>query len=279
MKKKKEIIKKPFLLFDIEKYHLRRWGDRQLLMKNNEVSLLGSNNKEFIPLFALNIPHEFKIFDFTNYQLFKEGIPECIKNYISYKSTCTNSEIKESIRQWITQPFIYYFPDSFIRRSTLTYSDAINNFFLSSYFHGFSSDGILRYIIGSYFIGVYDNSTRVLTPLVCMVTRPKYVPYLKLSCILQKPVNPDTIELWVNDNFDITNSLYNKLRSRYRKFIKKPIQEHGINIVSKSGNFINELILHNQIPIFEDIKEHKEWFNKIGREFIQSKQKESLLTT
>ena len=58
-------------------------------------------------------------------------------------------------------------------------------------------------------------------------------------------------------------------------YLKKYFQEHGVSIVNKEHNFLDEFILKAEIPSFEDIEDYRQWNDNISSDFINHLKKEN----
>jgi hypothetical protein len=127
-------------------------------------------------------------------------------------------------------------------------------------------DPDLKYVIGKYYIAHYNRITGETIPLVCMVTKRKYIPYFKAAQTVGDYAHSEYVELWVKDGFDIVNSPHRSLRSKYRKEIKKPLEQAGINIVTKEN--LNELFLEYQLPKFNTINQYEQFLKDASVEAL-----------
>ena len=153
-----------------------------------------------------------------------------------------------------------------------SYSNAILAFFEKGSPERFSifktRNPLFKYVIGKYYIAHYDMITGETTPLVCMVAKRKNLPYFKAAQVMDDYVSTDSVELWVKDDFDVVRSAHRGLRPKYRKFIKTPLQEAGVKIVTKP-NF-NEMLLTYSLPKFKTIVQYEEFLNKASVEVLES---------
>ena len=296
MKTKKKVIeKKPILLKRTDDFfHINFYSGSNL---SNSNILIGSYKKEYVPLFFIsifkrNICNEYTMNNFYKkflYYKYRNTNYNDLINFIIGTDEKRNDDLinisyiknnlklsKVIIENWIKKPFVYSFPE--INHSTLwyrpiTYKRILNTFFNGDIFKNFKKTNGLKYIIGPYFIAKVDGVN--IIPLVCIVTKPKYIHYLKASHILNESVTPDVLELWVKDDFDTINTTDKGLRMWYRKHIKKYFQEHGVSIVNKEHNFLDEFILKAEIPSFEDIEDYRQWNDNISSDFINHLKKEN----
>jgi len=153
-----------------------------------------------------------------------------------------------------------------------SYSNAILAFFKKKSSKKFSifktRNPLFKYVIGKYYIAHYNMITGETTPLVCMVAKRKNLPYFKAAQVMDDYVSTDSVELWVKDDFDVVRSAHRGLRPKYRKFIKTPLQEAGVKIVTKP-NF-NEMLLTYSLPKFKTIVQYEEFLNKASVEVLES---------
>lgn len=127
----------------------------------------------------------------------------------------------------------------------------------------------LRYMVGSYFLA--DISTSNLVPLVCLVTKPKYVGYIKYCLALSKKIDPRVFQVWVHPEFDVPRSKWRGIRPYMRKEFLIPMYDGGVPIVEKRS--IDELFKTMTIPEMATIPEYKQWLKDCAKESIINLQK------
>ena len=127
----------------------------------------------------------------------------------------------------------------------------------------------LKYIVGSYFLA--DISTSNLVPLICLVTKPKYVEYIKYCLALSKKIDSRVFQVWVHPEFDVPRSKWRGIRPYMRKEFLIPMYDAGVPIVEKRS--IDELFKIMTIPEMATIPEYKQWLKDCAKESIINLQK------
>jgi len=128
----------------------------------------------------------------------------------------------------------------------------------------------LRYMVGSYFLADISTSN-VVIPLICLVTKPKYVEYIKYCLALSKKIDSRVFQVWVHPEFDVPRSRWRGIRPYMRKEFLIPMYDAGVPIVEKRS--IDELFKTMTIPEMATIPEYKQWLKDCAKESIINLQK------
>lgn len=98
-----------------------------------------------------------------------------------------------------------------------------------------------------------------MKPLFMMVIKKEFVSILKKEVLLGKPLNTEMLELWVDGDFDSSNTISSGLRSKYRKFIRTLFPEKNIIIMPSQeikDNFFVEFGIPKEVKTLREIKDH-----------------------
>jgi len=128
-------------------------------------------------------------------------------------------------------------------------------------------DGTLKYLVGSYFIADITDSDSIV-PIIALVTKPKYLEYIKYSLALSKKIDKRVFQVWVNPLFDIPRSRWRGLRSHIRKEFLVPMYDAGIPIVEKDS--FKELFKSIVLPEMANLNDYKKWLHECSIESINN---------
>jgi len=96
--------------------------------------------------------------------------------------------------------------------------------------------------------------------LYLFVVKKEYVNYIRKCLLLRQVIDFRVFELWVDDEFDVTNSYFKNFRPFYRKIIKKPFLEAGGKIVVKNNilnNYFKTFYLKDDCSNILELKKNK----------------------
>ena len=160
--------------------------------------------------------------------------------------------------------------------SSLTYNSFLSDFYNAKGFVQYNTriPG-LGYIVGRYYIAECNLASGATTPLVCGVIERKDIPYFKAAQVLDDPISTDYLQLWVKEGFDHKDTLHKGLRPKYRKFIKKPLELEGVDIIEKPT--LSNLFCVYTPPKVNNIKEYEQFLKKSSEEAINQLKKNNLL--
>jgi len=134
----------------------------------------------------------------------------------------------------------------------------------------------MKFVVGRYYLAHYNNLTGATIPLVCLVTQAKFMDLIRWSHLLGKPVDSKHFQLWVKDDFDVVRSTYSLIRPRYRKFIKKPMEEAGVRVITKPD--LKILFSKFQGVKCDTMKEYHEFLKDSSKEILfELRRREGLL--
>ena len=155
---------------------------------------------------------------------------------------------------------------------SLTYKSFISDFYNAQGFVQYNTriPG-LGYIVGRYYIAECNLVSGATTPLVCGVIERKDIPYFKAAQVLDDPISTDYLQLWVKEGFDHKDTLHKGLRPKYRKFIKKPLELEGVDIIEKPT--LSNLFCVYTPPKVNNIKEYEQFLKKSSEEAINQLKK------
>ena len=112
----------------------------------------------------------------------------------------------------------------------------------------------------------YNPSDDMYTPLWMMVIKKDYIKYARQCSLLGKPIHKDCVKLLVNEELDVTRGVYNLIRSRYRKHIKKECIDAGVEIETVA-NF-DEVLNRIELPKAISVNGYVKKLNELGSEFL-----------
>lgn len=195
---------------------------------------------------------------------------------------------------------------------SLTNSEIINNFYssLTDFYSNFIStytwcrttayyeleDSSYRYCIGTdpVYIANYKYTKAFYTlfrdhkhysePIYFLCTKRKYIRYIRQCILMQKEIDNRVLKLIVRDDFDIprTSEKFRLLRPNYRKYVKKPILNEGIEIITMSLSEINKIVfsnnnLHfkslNKASSFSELDAIKDKISNVANKYITNHKK------
>ena len=122
----------------------------------------------------------------------------------------------------------------------------------------------LKYLVGPHFLA--DITGGEFTPLICLVTKPKYIKFIRMALVLSKEIDHRLFQLWVHPEFDIPRSRWRGLRPLMRKKFLIPLYDAGIPVVEKE-NFL-ELFKNYNPPKLNSIKDYRKWLTDCSIESI-----------
>jgi len=121
----------------------------------------------------------------------------------------------------------------------------------------------------------YETHSRAIGPgsevktLFCAMAKREMIPYLRMCYLMGEDPHPSSLELWVRDDLDVTRGAYKNLRPKYRKELKKTVEESGIKIVEMPS--LDDVMYHKiNVPKFKRLSERGVWYKERSEEFLQS---------
>lgn len=176
-------------------------------------------------------------------------------------------------RDYINLSLKYAMPDSIINRWSpyWKYKSTLNHFLAGigwatqctrTYINGVN----LKYLVGPHFLA--DISGENIIPLICLVTKPKYIKNIRQGEYLETTIDSRYFQIWINPQFDIPGSIYKGIRPFIRKEFLIPLYDAGIPVVEK--NNFNELFKQYTPPVFSGISGYREWLKKCSIEIINN---------
>lgn len=110
-----------------------------------------------------------------------------------------------------------------------------------------------------------------IRPLFVLVTKPEFMEYLKLCWLLGETPEPSIFELWVDPEFDIVNSRWKYLRSKYQTLYKaKYITPNNI-MIRKVPNIYEKLFYTIKTPeTVKTIQDRKTWIEESAHITMQA---------
>lgn len=143
-------------------------------------------------------------------------------------------------------------------RNYFKYQDLLKHFFSRRDFSIFRGRDLRQqFVVANYYLAHYNSENGVTTPLVCVMVRREHLLYAKACYMMNEPIDPACLELWVKDDFDVVRSAYGNIRPKYRKFIKKPLLDAGVTI--KNVKNFEDMFLKYTPPIVHSIDEYEDF--------------------
>ena len=206
---------------------------------------------------------------YGHYNNLKDIPDEKLREFInaSIKTTVDNTEA------YINSPIEYAAPDSDFPRwgRYWIYQDMLGHFIAGrdwalhstrTYINGVQ----IRYAVGPYFLADISNDN--FTPLVCLVTKPKYIEYIRRSLLLGKEIDKRVVQIWIHPEFDVPRSKWKGFRPYIRKHFLIPLYDAGVPVVEKD-NFL-ELFKNYTPPKLNNIRDYRNWLVECSTEVINT---------
>ena len=147
------------------------------------------------------------------------------------------------------------------------WGDFIQNFWSGPGFVKKRGRGVTpSYIAAPGYIAGFDPETGVTDPLVCLMVKKDYLPYYKGSLIVGDRVDSQYFKLYVKEGFDIKNTSDKNLRPKYRKYIKKVLNEAGVEIIEKKN--LNDIFSIYTMPAMKSLAEYNTFLNNASIEVM-----------
>ena len=243
-------------------------------------SNLGDYKNEVIPFFGLvskEVTTNIKCNYYGDNLDLNLDIPLPIKNWVGGNTkeeiAEKSKEVQDKISIYLNSKVEYALPDNVVRRwsGNWVYKDTVYHFMEGSGCndHGTRTwiNGVnLKYLVSRFYLS--DISGPGMIPLVCLVTKPEYADYIKMSIILNKKVDPRVFQIWVHPSFDIPRSKYKGIRPYIRKQFLIPFYDAGVKVIETSD--FSSLFKNYTPPKLNSIGEYKKWLNDCSIESINN---------
>ena len=185
------------------------------------------------------------------------AVQSCREEYNKY----VNGKIDYSMRDNFTFGWSHY----------RSYKEVMYHFLMGSNWGGFCTRTYinghnLRYVVGDNFLGTVLHGE--IIPLLATVTKPEYMEYIRRSNYLNKKIDPRTLQVWINPQFDVPRSVYKGIRPIMRKLFLIPMYDAGVKIVETTD--FNSLFKQYTPPKVNSIGEYKKWLNNCSIESINN---------
>lgn len=175
----------------------------------------------------------------------------------------TIAKVKKCYAMYLSFPIEYGVPDDHhlaTWSSYWIYKDLLSHFLQGSGWatHGTRTyiNGVnLKYLVGPYFLA--DISGGEFIPLICLVTKPKYIKHIRMALVLGKEIDSRLCQIWIHPEFDVPRSRWRGFRPLIRKKFLIPLYDAGVPVVEKD-NFL-ELFKNYNPPKLNSIKDYRKW--------------------
>jgi len=259
----------------------------------SNLNIIFNSNNEYVPLFSINkmdivtnvrfskdLANSTFLKDLNlNYETFTNNIP--YQNYInrfnSGQVDFTNKNnvklylkaIKETLNDYINDN-VFKISKSFISTPINSYELLFNNVSKNNYWQ-LCNLRLNDYLLNYGYIGLYNKNEDGFInfkTVLCFVVKPENIKHLRLCHLTNKPLNPELIELWMEEGFEDKNSEHKLLKMNYKKFLKPFVTDNKIK-VTEIKNMDDKLFTKIVLPALKTIKGRTEWLNQFNKEFIE----------
>ena len=113
-----------------------------------------------------------------------------------------------------------------------------------------------------------NHVDRSYTPLYILSCKRDDIDYVRKCIMLNREIHPDAVKLFVNEDLDVTRGDFQSIRPSYRKNVKKPLLQQGVEIITVSNfdNMFNRITKPKAASLTGYIKE----MATLGEDFIKS---------
>ena len=284
--------------FYIQNRNLRHY--RRGTVVNENCLNIGSYKKNFVPLTAINRPSYdnnnisaisfdpkykdiAKHYESLSFPVKKALISMCrqIMNASRWNSLIIKDSknyydaldiVKKNFDKYIKDPFYYKIIEHSNNWGDTSYYDDLFDHFWKGEMNNqvtFRSRSYpLSYSVSPYLLSSWNKENGNMEILVAIVTKPKYMPIIRASFILDEPIDTRLLQLWVRDDFDIPHTEFKNIRPRYRKQIKAVCADAGMPIIDVTKKDFLSLFNHYTMPKTNNPKEYKECTSNLYNQFI-----------
>lgn len=186
-------------------------------------------------------------------------------------------DVKEELQSNIKSSMDYGLPDGdYGWPQYWRYKDLIGHFIGGSgwsthHTRTWINGNVVKYLVGSFFLADISSTANNLdniTPLVCLVTKPKYIEYLRWAIMLDKEVDHRVFQIWIHPEFDVPRSRWRGLRPYIRKQFLIPMYDAGVPVVEKET--FKELFKNYDPPKLNNIRDYRKWLMDCSIESINN---------
>ena len=197
-----------------------------------------------------------------------------IQRYYSLVCSSLSATVKETCSSFTKVPEEYGIPDDLPGYGGYwRYVEIIGHFLRGNGWQvhmtrTWTRDGTLKYLVGSYFIADITKRGEDMIPLVALVTKSKYLEYIKYSLAMGKEIDTRVLQVWIHPLFDVPRSRWRGLRPYIRKQFLIPMYDAGVPIGEKES--FKELFKNITIPHMTDLNEYRKWLQECSVESINN---------
>jgi len=130
---------------------------------------------------------------------------------------------------------------------------------------------VIKYLVGSYFladVSYTPSGNADINPLICLVTKPKYMEYIRWAIALGKEIDRRVVQIWIHPEFDIPRSRWRGLRPYMRKQFLIPMYDAGVPVIEKES--FKELFKNYTPPKLNNIRDYRKWLMDCSIESINN---------
>ncbi len=260
----------------------------------SNLNIIFNSNSDHIPLFSINkmdLTNDFRIVKDTikamvhlkdlklNHESFTNDL--VYQNYINRfgpdKINFLNKDdiklylkvIKERLSDYINDK-TFKISKSFINSPINSYESLFNNISKNNYWQ-MCNLRLNDYILNFGYVGLYNKNDEGFInfkSVLCFVVKPENIKHLRLCHLTNKPLDPELIELWMEEGFEDKDSEHKLLKMNYKKFLKPFVIDNKIKVVQVK-NMDDKLFTKVTLPTLKTIKDRTDWLNNFNKEFIE----------
>lgn len=113
----------------------------------------------------------------------------------------------------------------------------------------------------------YHHINVTIKPLFVLMTKPEFIPYLRMCWLLGETPEPSVFELWVDKGFYENTDEYKFLRSRFKNTYAKSLMDNQIPL-RKIDNLESELFIKLSKPKVKTIAGLNTFYKDIVSDFL-----------
>lgn len=262
-------------------FDLKNYRPKQSILPGNLVSNICyfdlNDSSEYVPIFLYNplfapdyhvhsgeivsVIRPYKLdqdlFDVTKFKKYKSLPTNRLRNYGSENFLDVIKINKSLYKDYINQQK-FTIPSHFLTEGPFSYDRLLSSFKNSIFFKVIEN----KFLIHTGFIADIDNDFNPL--IVATIKRNNGIKYLRLCHLTDAAINPDAIEIWIDESF-YTADKYKNFKIAINRNLKEELKKYKV-VVKK--DLKSELFLTPELPKFKTIKEKKEYQDELFNNFV-----------
>jgi len=278
------------------------WRDNKFIESS---SYIGDDSKEIIPVFAANRMTPWR--PSNSWHTHYRGLEDRIdilgdKNFVVRRyrpiegevdvSTVPDEDlgmlvinaiedVKKEFKDSIESSMDYGLPESHLTNGYgwpqyWRYKELVGHFIGGSgwalhHTRTWINGNVIKYLVGSYFladVSYTPSGNADINPLICLVTKPKYMEYIRWAIALGKEIDRRVVQIWIHPEFDIPRSRWRGLRPYMRKQFLIPMYDAGVPVIEKES--FKELFKNYTPPKLNNIRDYRKWLMDCSIESINN---------